>query len=82
MDIGLRALRRVTESEMLERFGARKHAERALFRTTKGGLRSASAAGRKFRSAKAARRPARQQPVTSASASFDVEPDGEQTLVQ
>lgn len=82
MDIGLRAMRRLAESEMLDRFGARKHVERALFRTTKRGLRSASAAGRKFRSANGARRPARQPPVTSASMLFDVEPDGEQALIQ
>ncbi len=81
MDVGLRAMRRLAGSEMLDRVGARKHVERALFRTTKSGLRSASAAGRRFKSVNGGGRPAR-QPPNGGSSLFDVEPDAEQALIQ
>ncbi len=81
MDMGLRAMRRLAESEMLDRVGARKRMERVLFRTTRGGLRSASAAGRRFKSVKGGGRPARQAPSSSVGL-FDVSPDAEQSLIQ
>ncbi len=81
MDVGLRAMRVLAGSEVLDRVGARKHVERALFRTTKSGLRSASAAGRRFKVVNGGGRPARQPPGSSAGL-FDVEPDAEQALIQ
>lgn len=81
IDVGLRAMRRLAGSEVLDRVGARKHVERALFRTTKSGLRSASAAGRRFKAVNGGGRPAR-QPTSTAASLFDVEPDAEQALIQ
>jgi len=81
MGVGLRTMRRLAGSEVLDRVGARKHVERALFRTTKGSLRSATAAGRRFKSVNGSGSPARQPSNPSASL-FDVEPDAEQALIQ
>ncbi|MFI4990933.1 MAG: acyl-CoA dehydrogenase family protein [Solirubrobacterales bacterium] len=81
MDMGLRAMRRLAGSEVLDRVGARKHVERALFRTTKGGLRSVSAAGRRFKSVNGGGNPAR-QPSSAPATLFDVDPDAEQALIQ
>jgi alkylation response protein AidB-like acyl-CoA dehydrogenase len=81
MGVGLRAMRRLAGSDVLDRVGARKHVERALFRTTRRGLRSASAAGRSFKAVKGGGRPARQTPNVPAGL-FDVSPDAEQSLIQ
>jgi alkylation response protein AidB-like acyl-CoA dehydrogenase len=79
--LGLRAIRRLAGSEVLDRVGARKRIERALFQTTRGGLRSASAASRTFKAAQQLARPGRQDRSRSEGL-FDVTPDEEQALIQ
>ena len=81
MGIGLRALNRLAGSELLDRIGARKRVERALFRGTKGGFRSATAAGRTFKAAQKLGRPARQA-HSKPRTLFDVTPDDEQQMFQ
>jgi alkylation response protein AidB-like acyl-CoA dehydrogenase len=81
MGLGLRALNWLAGSNLLDRIRARKQVERALFRTTKNGFRTATAAGRTFKAAQNLTRPARQ--ATSKSRTlFDVTPDDEQQMFQ
>ncbi len=81
MGIGLRALGALASSDLLDRVHARKRFERVLFRGTKGGFRSATAAGRAFKAAQQLTRPARQAPG-KPRALFDVTPDDEQQMFQ
>jgi alkylation response protein AidB-like acyl-CoA dehydrogenase len=78
---GLRALNRLAGSALLDRIRIRKRVERALFQTTKGGFRSATAAGRTFRAAQKLSRPARQA-RGKPQGLFDVTPDDEQRMFQ
>lgn len=81
MGLGLRALNRLAGSELLDRIRIRKHVERAVFRSTKNGFRSATAASRTFKAARKLTGPARQ--VTGRPRSlFDVTPDDEQQMLQ
>jgi alkylation response protein AidB-like acyl-CoA dehydrogenase len=79
--VGLRALRRVAASDVLDRVGARERFERAVFRGTRGGIRSATTAGRTFVAARSLVKPARQAPGRQAEL-FDVTPDEEQSMIQ
>lgn len=82
LSLGLRMVRRVAGSRLLDDVGVRRRVERALFKATKGGVRSATAAGRQF---EAARRlggvPVRPTPRTPHDL-FDVTPDDEQALLR
>jgi alkylation response protein AidB-like acyl-CoA dehydrogenase len=79
MGFGLRALNRLAGSDLLDRIRLRKQAERALFQGTKGGFRSAAAAGRTFKAAQRLGKPARQTPSRSKGL-FDLSPDDEQEM--
>jgi hypothetical protein len=81
MGYGLRALNWLAGSDLLDRIRARKQVERMLFRSTKNGFRSATAAGRTFKAAQKLARPARQAPG-KPRALFDVTPDDEQQMLQ
>ncbi len=81
MGMGLRALNALAGSELLDRVRARKRFERVVFRSTKSGFRSATAAGRTFKAAQQLGRPARQAPG-KPRALFDVTPDEEQQMFQ
>jgi alkylation response protein AidB-like acyl-CoA dehydrogenase len=81
MRLGLRALNWLAGSSLLDRLGARKQVERALFRTTKQGFRTATAAGRSFKAAQKLARPARQATGKPRNL-FDVTPDDEQQMFQ
>jgi len=81
MGFGLRALNRLAGSDLLDRIRVRKQVERALFQTTKGGFRSATAAGRTFKAAQKLGKPARQRPRKPPSL-FDITPDDEQQMFQ
>jgi alkylation response protein AidB-like acyl-CoA dehydrogenase len=81
MGMGLRALNRLAGSELLDRIHVRKGVERALFHGTKGGFRSATAAGRTFKAAQQLGRPARQA-HSKPRVQFDVTPDDEQQMFQ
>ncbi|MEZ5078991.1 MAG: acyl-CoA dehydrogenase family protein [Solirubrobacterales bacterium] len=81
MGIGLRALNRLAGSELLDRVRLRGPVERALFRGTKNGFRTATAASRTFKAAQRLGKPARQRQGRS-SGLFDVTPDDEQQMFQ
>jgi alkylation response protein AidB-like acyl-CoA dehydrogenase len=81
MGFGLRALNRLAGSDLLDRIRIRKKVERALFQGTKGGFRTATAAGRTFKAAQRLGKPARQAKGKSKGL-FDVTPDDEQQMFQ
>jgi alkylation response protein AidB-like acyl-CoA dehydrogenase len=81
MGVGLRALNWLAGSDLLDRIRLRKQVERALFQTTKGGFRTATAAGRTFKAAQQLGKPARQK-RSKSSGLFDVTPDDEQQMFQ
>jgi alkylation response protein AidB-like acyl-CoA dehydrogenase len=81
MGFGLRALNRLAGSDLLDRIRLRKQAERALFQGTKGGFRTATAAGRTFKAAQQLGKPARQKKGRSKGL-FDLTPDDEQQMFQ
>ena len=81
MGLGLRALNRIAGSELLDRVGIRKPLERAVYRTTKSGFRSATAAGRTFKAAQQLGKPARQAKGKSKGL-FDLTPNDEQQMFQ
>jgi alkylation response protein AidB-like acyl-CoA dehydrogenase len=81
MGLGLRALNRLAGSELLDRIRIRKQVERALFRTTKNGFRSATVAGRTFKAAQKLAKPARQA-TGKPRGLFDITPDDEQEMFQ
>ena len=61
MGFGLRQLNRLAGSDLLDRIRIRKQVERALFQGTKHGFRSATVAGRNFKSAQQLGKPASQK---------------------
>jgi hypothetical protein len=81
MGLGLRWLNRLAGSNLLDRIRIRKQVEKALFRTTKNGFRSATAAGRTFKAAQNLTGPARQRSGKPRSL-FDITPDDEQQMLQ
>jgi len=81
MGLGLRALNWLAGSDLLDRIKARKQIERALFRSSKEGFRTATAAGRTFKAAQKLARPTRQA-AAKPRALFDVTPDEEQQMFQ
>ena len=81
MGFGLRALNRLAGSDLLDRIRVRKQVERALFQGTKGGFRTATAAGRTFKAAQKLGKPARQS-TGKPRGLFDVSPDDEQQMFQ
>jgi alkylation response protein AidB-like acyl-CoA dehydrogenase len=81
MGFGLRTLNRLAGSTVLDRVGARKPVERALYTMTKSGFRSVTAASRTFKAAQKLTGPARQAPGRPRSL-FDITPDEEQQMLQ
>ncbi len=81
MGFGLRALNRLAGSDLLDRIRLRRQFERALFQGTRGGFRTATAAGRTFKAAQQLGKPARQARSRSKGL-FDVTPDDEQQMFQ
>ena len=59
MGLGLRALGRIAGSDVVDRLGVRKPAEKVLYRATRDGFKAAGAAGRTFKAVNGARKPAR-----------------------
>ncbi|HYF24992.1 MAG TPA: acyl-CoA dehydrogenase family protein [Baekduia sp.] len=81
MEAGLRALRMLAGSPLLDRTGLRPHAERAVFTLTKHGFRAAGTAGRTFaRVSPNGAKPVRQGTRTPTGL-FDLTPDDEQQMV-
>ena len=81
MGVGLRALNRLAGSDLLDRIRIRKGVEKALFQGTKNGFRTATAAGRTFKSVQQLGKPARQKKGKSKGL-FDLTPDDEQQMFQ
>ncbi len=81
MGLGLRALNRLAGSDLLDRIKLRKQVEKIVYRTSKNGFRTATAAGRTFKAAQQLGKPARQKKSKSAGL-FDVSPDDEQQMFQ
>jgi hypothetical protein len=81
MGFGLRALNRLAGSDLLDRIRLRKQVEKALFRGTKNGFRTATAAGRTFKAVQQLGKPARQKKGKSKGL-FDLTPDDEQQMFQ
>ncbi len=81
MGAGLRALNWLAGSDLLDRIRLRKQVERALFQGTKNGFRTATVAGRTFKSVQQLGKPARQKKSKSTGL-FDVSPDDEQQMFQ
>jgi hypothetical protein len=81
MAFGLRALNNLAGSELVERAGLRKPAERLVYRFSRDGVRAAGAAGRTFTAVTRLGRPARLK-STSPSGVFDLTPDDEQQMLR
>jgi alkylation response protein AidB-like acyl-CoA dehydrogenase len=81
MGLSLRALNRLAGSTALDRVGARKPLQRALYAMTKSGFRSATAASRTFKAAQKLTGSARQATGRPRSL-FDITPDDEQRMLQ
>lgn len=79
--IGLKALRTLAGSDLLDRIGIRRQVERTLFRASRDGFRSAAAASRTFKAAQRLTGPARQAPAKRGGL-FDITPDEEQQMLQ
>jgi alkylation response protein AidB-like acyl-CoA dehydrogenase len=78
--LGLRAVRTLASSELLDRLHMRDGATRVLFRATRDGFRAAGSAGRTFTAAKRLGAPARLAPAKPDL--FDLTPTDEQQLLQ
>jgi len=81
MGLGLKALNSLAGSELVDRIGLRKPAERLLYQTSRNGVRAAGAAGRTFSAASRLGRPARLSTVSSSGV-FDLTPDDEQRMLR
>jgi alkylation response protein AidB-like acyl-CoA dehydrogenase len=81
MGLGLRTLGRLAGSDLVDRLGVRKPAERAIYRATRDGFRAVDAGGRRFKAAQGKGQPARLKPASERGL-FDLTPTDEQQMVQ
>jgi alkylation response protein AidB-like acyl-CoA dehydrogenase len=81
MGFGLKALNRLAGSDLLDKIKLRKPVEGLVYRGSKNGFRTATAAGRTFKAAQQLGKPARQKKGKSKGL-FDVTPDDEQQMFQ
>jgi alkylation response protein AidB-like acyl-CoA dehydrogenase len=81
MGLGLRALGRLAGSDVVDRLGVRKPAERILYRATRDGFKAVGAANRTFKSVNGGRRATR-LPSTTSTGLFDLTPTEEQQMLQ
>jgi alkylation response protein AidB-like acyl-CoA dehydrogenase len=80
ISLGLRAVRTLASSEVLDRLRMRDGATRVLYRATRDGFRAAGTAGRTFTAAKRLGAPARLRPTVPEL--FDLTPTDEQQMLQ
>jgi alkylation response protein AidB-like acyl-CoA dehydrogenase len=78
--LGLRAVRTLASSDVLDRLRVRDGATRVLYRATRDGFRAADTAGRTFTAARRLGAPARLRPARPDL--FDLTPTDEQELLQ
>lgn len=81
MGMGLRALRGIASSDLIDRAGLRGPVERLIYEGSRNGFRTAASAGRTFTAANKLARPARQERPSEPKL-FDLEPDEEQQMLQ
>lgn len=81
MGLGLRALGRIAGSDVVDRLGVRRPAERVLYRATRDGFRAAGAAGRSFTVVRKGGKGKRLSTTTSTGL-FDLTPTDEQQMLQ
>jgi alkylation response protein AidB-like acyl-CoA dehydrogenase len=81
MGLGLRALGRLAGSDVVDRLGVRKPAEKVLYRATRDGFKAAGAAGRTFKTVNGSSKPARLS-TTVNKGLFDLTPTDEQQMLQ
>lgn len=81
MGLGLRALGRIAGSDVVDRLGVRKPAERILYRATRDGFKAVGAASRSFTAVNGRRRPTRLAKAPSTGL-FDLQPTDEQQMLQ
>lgn len=75
------ALNRLAQSDVLDRVGARKQAERAVFTATRGGFRTISAAGRTFTRSGRAGVPGARPAAVPGAGLFDLTPSEDEQLL-
>ncbi|HTW16891.1 MAG TPA: acyl-CoA dehydrogenase family protein [Nocardioides sp.] len=75
------ALGRLARSDVLDRVGLRRHAERAVFSTTRSGFRTATAASRAFARAGSRGTPGTRALPASGGGMFDLTPTEDQQLL-
>jgi alkylation response protein AidB-like acyl-CoA dehydrogenase len=80
MAFGLRAVRTLAASPVLDRLGIRDEAERVLYRASRDGFKAATAAGRTFSAATRLGRPARLR-TSGGGELFDLTLDDEQQML-
>jgi hypothetical protein len=80
MGAGLSALNKLAGTGLLDRFRARKPAERAVFEASKTGFRAVAAANRTFAKAKGGAKPERLA-GSGSSGLFDLTPTDEQKMI-
>jgi alkylation response protein AidB-like acyl-CoA dehydrogenase len=81
MGLGLRALGRLAGSDVVDRLGVRKPAERVLYRATRDGFKAVGAANRTFKTINGNGKPKR-LPNAPSSGLFDLTPTEEQQMLQ
>jgi alkylation response protein AidB-like acyl-CoA dehydrogenase len=80
MRAGLALLNQLAGSQVLDRLGLRAPVQRAVFRTTRGGFRTAAAAGRTFQAARWPGRPQR-LPAGAERDLLDLTPTDDQRMI-
>jgi alkylation response protein AidB-like acyl-CoA dehydrogenase len=81
MGLGLRALGRIAGSNVVDKLGARRPAEKVLYRATRDGFRAAGAASRSFTVVRK-RGSATRLSTTTSRGVFDLTPTDEQQMLQ
>ena len=81
MGLGLRALGRLAGSDVVDRLGVRKPAEKVLYRATRDGFKAVGAANRTFKAVNGNGKPKR-LPTAANTGLFDLQPTDEQQMLQ
>jgi len=81
MGLSLRALGRIAGSDVVDRLGVRKPAEKILYRATRDGFKAVGAANRTFKTVNGGRKATR-LPSAAGKGLFDLTPTEEQQMLQ
>lgn len=81
MALALRGLNRIAGSEVVDRLGVRRPAERVVYRATRDGFRIAGQAARTFKATQKLGRPARLKPTGAGTGLFDLTMTDEQEML-